>query len=113
MVWYIDDGFGTTKGSKTNVEYWISEFNKLVESIVIAKFKYGSKVEYIDLVIYKDNRFYEKGFFDIKVYQKEQNLYAYILQKSNHRRHTIKNYVLNELKRYIKYNSEKLNFLKL
>ena len=27
--------------------------------------------------------------------------------------HTIKNYVLNELKRYIKYNSEKLGFLKL
>ena len=67
----------------------------------------------MDLVIYKGNRFYEKGFFDIKVYQKEQNLYAYIPQKSNHRRHTIKNYVLNELKRYIKYNSEKLNFLKL
>ena len=44
---------------------------------------------------------------------KDQNLYAYIPQKSNHRRHTIKNYVLNELKRYIKYNYEKLNFLKL
>ena len=28
-------------------------------------------------------------------------------------KHTIKNYVLNELKRYIKYNSEKLGFLKL
>ena len=41
MVWpllfrrYIDDGFGITKGSKANVEYWISEFNKLVESIEI------------------------------------------------------------------------------
>ena len=74
MVWpilfrrYIDDGFGITKGSKTNVEYWISEFNNLLESIVIDKFKYGSKVEYMDLVIYKGNRFYEKGFFDIKVY---------------------------------------------
>jgi len=62
MVWpilfrrYIDDGFGITKGSKTNVEYWISEFNKLVESIVIDKFKYGAKVEYMDLVIYKCNR---------------------------------------------------------
>ena len=52
-------------------------------------------------------------FFDIKIYQKEQNLYAYIPQKSFHRKHTIKHYVLNELKRYIKYNSEKLGFLKL
>ena len=90
-----------------------NSFNKLVAPIVIDKFKYGSKVEYLDLVIYKGNRLYEKGFFDIKIYQKEQNLYAYIPQKSNHRSHTIRNYVLNELKWYIKYNSEKLNFLNL
>ena len=62
MVWpillrqYTDDGFGIPKGSKTNLEYWISEFNKSVESIVIDKFKHGPKVEYMDLVIYKGNR---------------------------------------------------------
>ena len=108
MVWpilfrrYIDDGFGITKGSKKDVEYWISEFT------------YGPKVVFMDVVIYKGNRFYKKGFFDIKIFQKEQNLYAYIPQKSNHtKKHRIKNYVLNKLKRYIKYNSEKLGFLKL
>ena len=53
MVWpilfrhFIDDGFGTTKGSKSDVEYWIMTFNFLVKSIKIDKFKYGSKVEYI------------------------------------------------------------------
>jgi len=26
---YIDDGFGITKGSKKDVEYWVSEFNNL------------------------------------------------------------------------------------
>ena len=88
MVWpllfrhYINDGFGTPKGSKTTVEYWISEFNKLVESIEIDKFKYGPRVEFMDLVIYKGNRFYNNGCFDIKIYQKEQNLYAYIPQNS-------------------------------
>ena len=45
--------------------------------------------------------------------RKQQNKYAYIPQKSNHRKHTIKNYVLNELKRYIKFNSNKLGFLRL
>ena len=29
-----------------------------------------------------DYRFHEKGFFDIKIYQKEQNLYAYIPQNT-------------------------------
>ena len=113
MILKIDDGFSITKGSKVNAEYWISEINKLVESIEIDKFKYGPRVEFLDLVIYKGNRFHNNGCFDIKIHQKEQNLYAYIPQKSNHRKNTIKNCALNELKQYIKYNSEKFNFLKL
>jgi len=119
MLWpiffrrYIDDGFGITKGSKSDVEYWITAFNNLVQSIKIDKFTYGPRVEYMDLVIFKGNRFYQKGHFDIKIFQKKQNLYAYIPQKSFHKKHSISNYVLNELKRYIKYNSDKLGYLKL
>ena len=40
-------------------------------------------------------------------------LHGYIPQKSGHISHTIKNYVLGELKRYIRYNSLKLTFLKI
>ena len=32
---YIDDGFGITKASRENVEYWIQEFKKRVKSIKI------------------------------------------------------------------------------
>ena len=119
MVWpivfkrFIDDSFGITRGSKTDVEYWIMEFNKLEKSIEIDKYTYGPKVEYMDIVIYKGDRFLKNGFFNIKFFQKQQNKYAYIPQKSNHKKHTIKNYVLNELKRYIKFNSNKLAYLRL
>ena len=37
----------------------------------------------------------------------------YIPQKSDHASHTIKNYLLGELERYIRYNSLKLSFLKI
>ena len=37
----------------------------------------------------------------------------YIPYKSGHVSHTVKNYVLGEIKRYIKYNSLKLTFLKI
>jgi len=84
------------------------EFNKLEKSIEIDKYTDGPKVEYMDIVIYKGDRFFKNGFFGIKIFQKQQNKYAYIPQKSNHKKHTIKNYVLNELKRYIKFNSNKL-----
>ena len=85
------------KRLKTNVEYRISEFNKMVKSITTDKFNCGSKVEFMNLVIY------EESFFCILTFQKEQNLYAYIPRKSNSQKHTIKNYALNELKWYIKF----------
>ena len=99
---YFQQFFGINKGSKADVEYWIQEFNNLVKSIKIDKFKYGSRVEYMDLIIFKGNRFYQKGLFDIKIFQKEQNLYAYIPQKSNHKKHTINFFVVNELLKKIR-----------
>ena len=42
------------------------------KSITIDKFKYGPRIEFMDLVICKGKRFYEKGFIDIRVFQKKQ-----------------------------------------
>ena len=80
---YIDDGFGRTKGSKTDVEFWISEFNKLVESIDKDKFKYGPKVGYMNLVIYKVNRFYNKGFSNQNISEEEESLCIHPTEKQS------------------------------
>jgi hypothetical protein len=53
-----------------------------VKPIVTDKYKYGPKVEFMDIVIYKSNRFFTEGFFDKKIFQKQQNKYAYISQKA-------------------------------
>ena len=34
---FIDDGFGITKGSKSDYEYWISEFNLRRDTITVDK----------------------------------------------------------------------------
>ena len=52
-VRFIDDGFEITKGSWKDVEHWIPEFNKLVKSITIDKYRYGMKVAFMDLSIFK------------------------------------------------------------
>jgi len=67
----------------------------------------------MDLYIYKGYKFYSHGILDFRIFQKEINRYMYIPKKSGHISHTIKNYVLGELKRYIRYNSLKITFLKL
>ena len=68
----------------------------------------------MDLYRFKEEKkFYKKGILSIKVYQKPENRYMYIPYKSAHPRHTIKNYVLGELKRYVRINTEELSFLKI
>ena len=111
----IEDGFGIMKGTKKDVEYWICQFNNLRETVKIDEWSFGNHVEYMDLYIYiyKGDKFYSHGFLDFRIFQKEINRYMYIPQKSGHISHTIKNYVLGELKRYIRYNSLKITFLKI
>ena len=110
---FIDDGFGIIEGRKQDVEYWINQFNTLRKTIKIDKWSFGNHVEFMDLYIYKGDKFYESGFLDFKIHQKEINRYMYIPYKSGHVSHTSNNYVLGEIKRYIKYNSLKLTFLKI
>ena len=67
----------------------------------------------MDLYIYKGIDFYEDGKLSVSIHQKETNKFMYIPYRSDHQRHTIKNYVWGELKRYVRYNSEEKNFKKL
>jgi len=110
---FIDDGFGITKANKIEFEYWVSEFNLLRDTITIDKFSYGDSVDFMDLHIYKADDFASKGKFDISIFQKKCNKYMYIPAKSGHAKHTIKNFISSELKRYVRFNTVKLGFLRI
>ena len=90
------------EGNKSDFEYWISEFNSLRETITIDKFKWGNEVDFMDLNIFKGEDFYLFGKVDISVFQKEENKYMYITSKSGHQKHTIRNFILGELRRYVR-----------
>ena len=89
---------------KKDAEYWISQFNGLSKTITIHKWSFGNHVEYMDFYIYKGDKFYDSGFLDFWIFQKEINQYKYFPSKSGHVFHTMKNYVLSKIKRYIWYN---------
>jgi len=67
----------------------------------------------MDLHIYKGDDFANKGKFDISIFQKKSNKYMYIPAKSGHAKHTISNFILSELKRYVRYNTVKLVFFRI
>ena len=110
---FIDDGFGVIKSNKKEFLLWVNEFNCLRKNIVIDKWQFGNNVAFMDLHIFKGEKFYNEGKLSIKVYQKPENKYMYIPYKSAHPRHTIKNYVIGELIRCVLINTEDLNFLKI
>ena len=55
----------------------------------------------------------DNGKFDISVFQKEENKYMYIPATSGHQNHTINNFIIGELRRYVRFNTIKKNFLKI
>ena len=109
---FIDDGFGVMEGTKLDFEHWISEFNLLRQTITIDKFKFGNEVDFMDLFIYKGEEFFVNGKLDISVFQKQENKYMYIPSKSGHLKHTIRNFILGELRRYVRCCTQEFNFLK-
>ena len=92
---------------------WVQEFNILRENIFMDKWKFGNILVFMDLHVFKGDKYFCDGNLSIKVYQKPENKYMYIPYTSAHPRHTIKNYVIGELKRYVRINTEELNFLKI
>ena len=99
-------------GNKLDFEYWVSEFNLLRDSITIDKFKFGNEVDFMDLYFYKGNDFSSFGKLDISVFQKEENKYMYIPMKSGHQKYTICNFILGELRRYVRCSTQEFSFLK-
>ena len=83
------------------------------ENVFIEKWEFGNHIAFMNLYIYKGNKFFIDGTLSIKVFQKPENKYMFIPFKSAHPRHTIKNYILGELKRYVRINTEEFNFLKI
>ena len=66
----------------------------------------------MDLFIYKGEGFFVNGKLDISVFQKEENKYVYIPSKSGHLKHTIHNFILDKLRRYVRCSTQEFNFLK-
>ena len=80
-----------------------------LENLLKEKSKTNTKI--IWLLLYK--RFIDDGFGITNVFQKEENKYMYIPASSGHQQHTINNFILGELRRYVRFNTIKKNFLKI
>jgi hypothetical protein len=109
---FIDDILLIFQGKRDYADLFLKLFNDMVPTIKCEKFGcIGSRVDFLDLTIYKGRRFKATGILDIKVYQKPLNAYLYIPFSSDHPTAMFKSFVVGELKRYVRNSSSKVSFL--
>jgi hypothetical protein len=80
----------------------IKQFNSLHRRLTFDFQSDNEKISFLDILIIKDDNFYDNGIFTTSVYQKKLNLYNYIPYSSYHPLHSKIGFISSELKRYIK-----------
>jgi hypothetical protein len=125
---FIDDGFLIWKNNiNNNDDNNDQNDNSIVTSIDLidfmndfnnlhSNFKFNWKInrfsmDFLDLHIFKGNRFNNHGLLDISTHQKELNKYLYIPFSSMHTNSAKKGFIKTELIRYVRNSSSLSDFI--
>jgi len=99
---YIDDIFGIFETNE-DAEYFLTKFSsdKDLPTIKCSSFTIdATEGTFLDLKIFKGERFQLSSHLDIKVYQKPQNKYLYLPPNSFHPKAIFPAYIKAEINRY-------------
>ena len=110
---FIDDGFIVWRGTAAAARAMFAELNALDSNIKLTFEISNYKAIFLDLTIFKNERFYETGVLATKTYQKPVNKYLYTPYSSEHALHCFTALVHGEVIRYIKRSSEFAFFVML
>jgi hypothetical protein len=66
---------------------------------------------FLDLTIYKGERWSKEKRLDVKLFQKDHNPYIYLPFTTDHPMHSKIGFITGELKRYVRNNSNEANFI--
>ncbi len=106
---YIDDIF-LIWPTKFNLDHFIEKINKHHPNIQYTTIQSEQEIDFLDLTIYKGELFHNHNSLDIKTFQKPHNLFQYLHFQSFHPKSTYKGIILGESVRYIRTNTNELNY---
>jgi len=95
---FVDDAFGVF-ASRNDAATFIECYNSLRPTIKLT-FDISDTVEFLDLVLYKGERFGDAGLLDVRLHQKHLNRYLYLPPFSFHPPHAKRAFIRGELQRY-------------
>jgi hypothetical protein len=95
------------------VDEFMSSMNSLHPKLKFEFVRHSTEASFLDLLIYKGERFAKDGRFDLRVHQKKMNLYLYIPFLSFHTDAAKKSWIVGELQRYIRNSSSIVDYMNL
>ena len=102
---YMDDSWVAWGGSLAELDEFIEKINKLSETIKFTYTASETEVQFLDLMIYKGERFRTTNVLDIKCYTKPMETWCYLDRKSCHNPSVFKGFIRGELIRYARNTS--------
>ncbi len=107
---YIDDIFLVWTNSRESLDLFIDMLNNQHPKIRFTSEISPSKVNFLDLCLYKGKRFESEGILDIRTHIKPTNTQQYVHASSSHPPGTSKGLIKGELLRYLRTNSDAQSF---
>ena len=100
---FVDDGFGVFRNAH-DANKFVSNYNALQSTINLTK-EVGDEVSFLDLVVYRGERYNKSKRLDIKLHQKQLNSYLYLPIYTFHPPHSKTSFIIGELQRYCRNSS--------
>jgi hypothetical protein len=110
---YIDDGVIFWGSTMASLQEWLNRFNCFNPNIGITWSASPASVDFLDITIYKGDRFQATGKLDVRCFQKPMNMYLYLPFTSHHTTATKKAFIRSELHRMLARTTDPRDFISI
>ena len=98
------------RGEREQFDQYMVNINQIHPTIKFTSECSPQQVTFLDLTVYKGERFERSGVLDVKTYVKAYNKQLYVHAKSYHPKGTGKGIIIGEALRYLRTNSDQRHF---
>ena len=111
MVRFLDDIFLIWPYSISDLEQFVTLFNSQYDMIQLTMNYHRENIDFLDVELFKGNRWNREGYLDTKVHFKPENSLTLLHYESGHPRSTFRGILLGQLTRYARICSDLPTFL--
>ena len=107
---YMDDSLLAWEGTMIELDQFIKDINELHDNIKFTYEASHTEIQFLDLTIYKGERFKSSNILDIKCFTKPTETWCYLDRASCHSPNVFQGFIKGEFIRYIRNSSNQKSY---